>query len=82
MTVHVSVSEAKTRLTELLRRVEAGEGVVITRNGVEVAELRARTKPDRSAAFGIFRGRVVGDVREIASPFDDEWAARPVEPTS
>ena len=58
----VPVSEAKTRLTELLRRVENGEDVVITRDGVEVAELRPRRAPDRAAAFGVFRGTVQGDV--------------------
>jgi prevent-host-death family protein len=58
----VPVSEAKTRLTELLRRVEAGEDVVISRNGVEVAELRPRRAPDRARAFGAFAGQVSGDV--------------------
>lgn len=33
------VNEAKTKLTELLRAVEAGERVVITRHGKPVAEL-------------------------------------------
>lgn len=37
--IHVSVADAKTRLTELLRAAEAGERVVITRHGKPVAEL-------------------------------------------
>lgn len=37
--IKVSVSEAKTRLPELLRRMEAGERIVITRHGRPVGEL-------------------------------------------
>ena len=42
--VVVSVSEAKAHLSRLLRQVEAGEEVVITRNGEPVARL-VRCKP-------------------------------------
>ncbi len=49
----VGVHEAKTQLSDLLRRVEAGETVVITRRGMPVAELRAAPQaatPDRLSA--------------------------------
>ena len=36
---HVSVKEAKTTLTALLRLAEAGERIVLTRNGKPVADL-------------------------------------------
>ncbi len=36
----VGVHEAKTHLSDLIRRVEAGQTVVITRRGEPVAELR------------------------------------------
>lgn len=36
---HVSIKEAKDRLPALTRRAEAGERIVITRNGKAVAEL-------------------------------------------
>lgn len=35
----ISVKEAKAKLTELLRRVEAGESIVLTRHGKPVADL-------------------------------------------
>ena len=35
----VSIREAKNRLTELARRVEAGERITVTRNGKPVLEL-------------------------------------------
>jgi antitoxin (DNA-binding transcriptional repressor) of toxin-antitoxin stability system len=41
----VTVVEAKARLSELLDKVEAGEGVVITRHGRPVAQLSAVVRP-------------------------------------
>ena len=58
--VVVNVHEAKTHLSRLLARVEAGEEVVIARNGKPVARLvdcRRRGKPQ----FGSWRGRVALD---------------------
>jgi prevent-host-death family protein len=37
--MNVSVSEAKGQLTELVRRAQAGEDVVLTRHGVPVVRL-------------------------------------------
>ena len=37
--IQVTVHEAKTHLSQLIASVEAGERVVIARNGVPVAEL-------------------------------------------
>jgi prevent-host-death family protein len=39
MTIYVKVGEAKTHLSELLAKVEAGEEVVISRGNVSVARL-------------------------------------------
>ena len=38
--MEVNVAEAKAKLSELLRRVEAGEAVTITRRGLPVAVLQ------------------------------------------
>lgn len=43
----VSVSEAKTHLTALVRRAEAGEDVVLTRNGQSVARITASPPPGK-----------------------------------
>jgi len=40
------VQEAKTRLSELLKRVEAGHTVVVARAGKPIAELRPVEKVD------------------------------------
>lgn len=41
----VSVAEAKSHLSEILDRVEAGEEVVITRRGKAVARLKPERRP-------------------------------------
>lgn len=55
--VTVNVHEAKTHLSRLLAQVEAGEDVVIARNGKPVAKLvqiRQRGKP----VFGSMKGLI------------------------
>lgn len=44
----VNVQEAKTRLSELLRRVEAGEEVTIARAGTPIATIHAAAPPKRN----------------------------------
>ena len=39
--MHVSLSEAKARLTDLVRQAEAGEEVVLTRHGKPAARIIA-----------------------------------------
>ena len=53
----VNVHEAKTRLSRLLARVEAGEEIVIARRGQPVARL-VSCKPKRERRFGAMRGKV------------------------
>ncbi|MEX1103407.1 MAG: type II toxin-antitoxin system prevent-host-death family antitoxin [Dehalococcoidia bacterium] len=47
--LQVSVREAKAHLSRLLREVERGERVVITRRGVPVAELVPLRRPAPAA---------------------------------
>ncbi len=61
----VNIHDAKTHLSRLVERVEAGEEIVIARAGRPVARLvpfRARTKPRTP---GLWRGRV-----RLAADFD------------
>ncbi len=48
MPVQVNVGEAKTRLSELLARVEAGEEVIIARGNQPIARLIALDKQGRT----------------------------------
>lgn len=63
MTKSVGVHEAKTNLSRLLERVEAGDEIVITRRGVEVARLISARPAQRQ--FGTDRGRF-----EVPDDFD------------
>ena len=51
----VNMHEAKSRLSELVRMVEAGEKVVLARNGKPVAELVVAGPPKRREG-GLWKG--------------------------
>lgn len=57
MATQVNVQEAKTRLSQLLARVESGEEVVIARDGKPVARLVAVSVPP-PRPVGFVAGRV------------------------
>jgi prevent-host-death family protein len=54
----VSTAEARNRLTELIRIVEDGEPVVITRHGRPVAQLGPPPAESRKARLGGMKGRI------------------------
>ncbi len=52
--MRVSVTEAKGQLTELVRRAEAGEEVILTRHGHAVARLApVQTAPSRNSRLAL-----------------------------
>lgn len=73
---HVSIREAKDRLPAIVREAEAGERIVITRNGKPVADVVPHQKKKGGLDFEALerwkkeRGitRIVGDIPE---DFDD-----------
>lgn len=73
MTKSVGVHEAKTHLSKLLVHVAAGEEIVITRRGEEVARLvPARQSPVRRLAMD--RGRYVV-TEDLDAPLPDDVLA-------
>ena len=56
--VDVSVAEAKNNLPKLIRAVEAGESVVIIRNGKPVAQLSPPPPLRRKVRFDALRDRI------------------------
>lgn len=54
----VNIAEARNSLTRLIRAVEAGEQVVITRNGKPVAQLAPPPAERRNVEFGAMRNRI------------------------
>jgi prevent-host-death family protein len=56
--MNIGTAEAKNRFTELLRIVESGELVVITRHGRPVAQLTPPSAEPRQVRFGGMKGRI------------------------
>jgi prevent-host-death family protein len=54
----ISIAEAKNRLTELIRAVEDGDQVVITRHGKPVAQLTPPPPERRKVRLGGMKDRV------------------------
>lgn len=63
MSVKISVSDAKGQLTDLVRRAEAGEDIVLTRHGHDVIRLA----PVREAVATSLRRQVLNEVRGAAA---------------
>lgn len=59
---HVSVTEAKAQLTDLVRRAQAGEDVVLTRHGQEVVRL----SPVKTRQTPVERRRIIQQIQESA----------------
>jgi len=71
----VNVHQAKTHLSQLLQKVEAGEEVVIARSGVPIARLVPWQEPKKTvAAPGAMRGRIVL-ADDFDAPLDDLFEA-------
>ena len=81
----VNVHAAKTNLSRLLERAEAGEEIVIGRAGKPVAKL-VPWVPDRpKRVFGALKGQIVihGDLDDLDAELEQEFEesiARPIEP--
>jgi len=69
--VEVTVQEAKTQLSRLLRRVEAGESVLIRRGREPVAMLvRAPPKPGRREIWGDLHGSLGPEFDALPDGFE------------
>jgi len=76
---HISVSDAKAQLTDLVRRAEAGEDVVLTRHGKEVVRLEP-VRPGRPSKTREEKLRAIREIQEAArgkfpADFDSARAA-------
>jgi prevent-host-death family protein len=70
--MHIAVTEAKARLTDLVRRAEAGDEVILTRHGHAAVRLVAiKTMPD-----SLSRRALLEALRAAVSPKAGPSAAR------
>ena len=69
--MQVSVSAAKAQLTELVRRAEEGEDVVLTRHGLEVAKLVPVQRRRSAAELHAIVEKVQASARATALPGPD-----------
>ena len=61
--MRVSVSEAKGQLTELVRRAEAGDEVILTRHDRDVA----RIEPIAAATDRVARRALLDEIRAVGA---------------
>ena len=68
----VNVQEAKTRLSELLRRVESGERITIARAGHAIARLEPVEPVRRRLDTPLLPGLPPIDVTELLAPLTED----------
>lgn len=68
--MRISVTEAKGQLTELVRRAEAGDEVILTRHGHAAVRLvPVHVAPDRAARRALLEtARAAGAVKKKSGP--------------
>ncbi len=72
--MHVSIKDAKDRLSELVRSAERGETAVITRNGKPVADIVPHFERKGGVDFGVIERHIAKHgpiVTQVAPDFDD-----------
>ncbi|GAA4110662.1 type II toxin-antitoxin system Phd/YefM family antitoxin [Aminobacter aganoensis] len=75
--MNISVAEAKAKFSELIERVEAGEEIVVTRDGKAVATIAAPVDvaSSRQSIIGAMKGKVwIADEFDELGPEWDEYA--------
>lgn len=64
--MQIALAEAKSHFAELIRKVEQGEDVVLTRYGKAVARIVSAEPAPKPNVLGYLKGRV-----SVADDFDD-----------
>ena len=77
--IQVGMHEAKTKLSQLVERAEAGEDIVIARNGKPVARLVPISRPIPSPLFGLFGARCTWPTTSTSCPDDSPKHSASVE---
>lgn len=71
--MQVSVADAKNKLPELIKAVEAGQRVTVCRRGVPVVDLvRTKSAKRRKPRFGTLKGRIKVNDPDWWKPMSDK----------
>ena len=70
----ISIAEAKARFAALVSRAEAGEEIIVTRNGKPVARLAPLI--ERPVVYGDLAGLRVSDELSLPESVIDDFMAR------
>jgi prevent-host-death family protein len=68
----MAVHEAKAHFSEILRRVEAGETIVVTRHNRVVAEIKPAQTESRVPRIGLYEGEFDAPDEAFAPLTDEE----------
>ncbi|MDZ5646900.1 type II toxin-antitoxin system prevent-host-death family antitoxin [Nitrospirillum sp. BR 11828] len=74
MSTQVSVAQAKAEFAALVSRAEAGEEIIVTRNGKPVVRLSAL--PTAPVSYGDLAGLRIGDDLSLPDDAVDDFLAR------
>lgn len=72
--MNVPIAEAKAKFSELVKRAEAGEEVLVTRHGKVVARLMPpAAPPGKKLLLGALKGKIwmADDVDELGPEWDE-----------
>lgn len=72
--MNIPVTEAKAKFSEIIRRAEAGEEIVLTRNGKVVARMVGpANRRQRYPRLGAFQGQgwIADDFDELGPEWDE-----------
>ena len=70
----VSIAQAKAEFAALVSRVEAGDEIIVTRNGKPVARLSALN--EQPVVYGDLAGLRIGDDLSLPDSVVDDFLAR------
>ena len=62
----MGIQEAKRHLSRFMKRVEAGESIILCDRDRPIAEIRPIKQPKSQVRFGLFKGEI-----QIAEDFDE-----------
>ena len=71
----IAVSELRNNLMSIIKKVQAGENIVVTSRGNEVAKLVPLENKNQKAKESLKELRKTAYVGDVLSPVNEDWRA-------